>query len=108
MQTATFTSRGILWAATSYVGGTATLFVYNEASQQFVRRTTNVKKENGDRAVGTQHTVRVISVVFNIPSGTTKPLTDLPSCSFFSRNEFCLRKPNEQLRNFISGHGFAE
>src|SRR6202011_4950695 len=40
--------------ATSYVGGTATLFVYDEASQQFVRRTTNVKKENGDRAVGTQ------------------------------------------------------
>lgn len=40
--------------ATSYVGGTATLFVYDAASQQFVRRTTNVKKENGDRAVGTQ------------------------------------------------------
>ena len=34
--------------------GEATLFVYDEASQQFVRRTTNVKKENGDRAVGTQ------------------------------------------------------
>jgi methyl-accepting chemotaxis protein len=40
--------------ATSYVGGTATLFVYDDASQQFVRRTTNLKKENGDRAVGTQ------------------------------------------------------
>jgi methyl-accepting chemotaxis protein len=39
--------------ATSYVGGNATLFVYDDASQQFVRRTTNVKKENGDRAVGT-------------------------------------------------------
>src|SRR6202011_4070695 len=39
---------------TSYVGGTATLFVHDDASQQFVRRTTNVKKENGDRAVGTQ------------------------------------------------------
>jgi methyl-accepting chemotaxis protein len=30
------------------------LFVYDDASQQFVRRTTNLKKENGDRAVGTQ------------------------------------------------------
>src|SRR5260370_32663714 len=40
--------------APSYAGGTATLFAYDEASQQFVRRTTNVKKENGDRAVGTQ------------------------------------------------------
>jgi methyl-accepting chemotaxis protein len=39
---------------TSYVGGTATVFVYDDATKQFVRRTTNVKKENGDRAVGTQ------------------------------------------------------
>ncbi|CAN5213765.1 Cache 3/Cache 2 fusion domain-containing protein [soil metagenome] len=40
--------------ATSYVGGNATLFVYDDATKQFVRRTTNVKKENGDRALGTQ------------------------------------------------------
>ncbi len=40
--------------AVSYTGGNATLFVYDEASNQFVRRSTNVKKENGDRAVGTQ------------------------------------------------------
>ncbi len=40
--------------ATAYVGGNATVFVYDEATRQFVRRTTNVKKENGDRAVGTQ------------------------------------------------------
>src|ERR1700737_2036117 len=49
-----FADHRIVDRATSYVGGTATLFVYDEASQQFVRRTTNVKKENGDRAVGTQ------------------------------------------------------
>ena len=41
-------------ARSSYVGGNATLFVYDDATKQFVRRTTNVKKENGDRAVGTQ------------------------------------------------------
>jgi methyl-accepting chemotaxis protein len=40
--------------AVSYVGGSATLFAYDEASGQFVRRSTNVKKENGERAVGTQ------------------------------------------------------
>jgi methyl-accepting chemotaxis protein len=40
--------------AVSYVGGNATLFVFDEASSQFVRRSTNVKKENGERAVGTQ------------------------------------------------------
>jgi len=49
-----FSDHQIVDRATSYVGGTATLFVYDEASQQFVRRTTNVKKENGERAVGTQ------------------------------------------------------
>src|ERR1700730_18125237 len=49
-----FSDHKIVDRATSYVGGTATLFVYDEASQQFVRRTTNVKKENGEPAVGTQ------------------------------------------------------
>ena len=49
-----FGDHKIVDRATSYVGGTATLFVYDDVSQQFVRRTTNVKKENGDRAVGTQ------------------------------------------------------
>ena len=45
---------GIVDRAVSYVGGNATLFVYDDLSGQFVRRSTNVKKENGDRAVGTQ------------------------------------------------------
>jgi methyl-accepting chemotaxis protein len=49
-----FADHRIVDRATSYVGGNATLFVYDDASQQFMRRTTNVKKENGDRAVGTQ------------------------------------------------------
>jgi methyl-accepting chemotaxis protein len=48
-----FSDHAIVDRATSYVGGTATLFVYDETTQQFVRRTTNVKKENGERAVGT-------------------------------------------------------
>src|ERR1700730_5878557 len=49
-----FSDHKIVDRVTSFVGGTATLFVYDDASQQFVRRTTNVKKENGERAVGTQ------------------------------------------------------
>jgi methyl-accepting chemotaxis protein len=49
-----FNDHRIVDRAISYVGGNATLFVYDEAANQFVRRTTNVKKENGDRAVGTQ------------------------------------------------------
>jgi methyl-accepting chemotaxis protein len=40
--------------AVSYVGGSATLFGYDEASDQFIRRSTNVKKQDGERAVGTQ------------------------------------------------------
>ncbi|MGL9617018.1 Cache 3/Cache 2 fusion domain-containing protein [Bradyrhizobium sp. U531] len=49
-----FTDHAIVDRAVSYVGGNATLFVFDDASGQFVRRSTNVKKENGDRAVGTQ------------------------------------------------------
>src|SRR5579871_3318992 len=49
-----FSDHRIVDRATSYVGGNATLFVYDDATDKFVRRTTNVKKENGDRAVGTQ------------------------------------------------------
>src|SRR6266545_4218312 len=49
-----FKDHSIVDRAVSYVGGNATLFVYDDASNQFVRRSTNLKKENGDRAVGTQ------------------------------------------------------
>src|SRR4029077_758690 len=49
-----FKDHAIVDRAVSYTGGNATRFVYDDASNQFVRRTTNVKKENGDRAVGTQ------------------------------------------------------
>jgi methyl-accepting chemotaxis protein len=49
-----FRDHSIVDRAVSYGGGNATLFVYDDASNQFVRRSTNVKKENGDRAVGTQ------------------------------------------------------
>lgn len=49
-----FKDHTIVDRTTAFVGGVATLFVYDDASQQFVRRTTNLKKENGDRAVGTQ------------------------------------------------------
>jgi methyl-accepting chemotaxis protein len=49
-----FKDHSVVDRTTSYVGGVATLFVYDDASRQFMRRTTNLKKENGDRAVGTQ------------------------------------------------------
>lgn len=49
-----FKDHSIVDRAVTYVGGNATLFVYDDASNQFVRRSTNLKKENGDRAVGTQ------------------------------------------------------
>src|SRR5450432_2441529 len=49
-----FKDHAIVDRAVGYVGGNATLFVYDEASNQFVRRSTNVKKEDGSRAVGTE------------------------------------------------------
>jgi len=38
----------------SYAGGNATIFEYDASVDNFIGRTTNVKKENGDRAIGTQ------------------------------------------------------
>jgi methyl-accepting chemotaxis protein len=49
-----FKDHAIVDRAVAYVGGNATVFVHDPASDQFVRRTTNLKKENGERAVGTQ------------------------------------------------------
>ena len=40
-----FRDHAIVDRAVSYVGGNATLFAYDDASSQFVRRSTNVKKE---------------------------------------------------------------
>ncbi|WP_262296766.1 methyl-accepting chemotaxis protein [Microvirga sesbaniae] len=37
----------------SYVGGNATIFTFDAAQDAFIRRVTTVKKENGERAVGT-------------------------------------------------------
>src|SRR5262249_42642426 len=44
-----FRDHVIVDRAVSYVGGNATLFAYDDANGQFIRRSTNVKKENGDR-----------------------------------------------------------
>ena len=48
----TFTDHSIVDRTVDAVGGNATIFVTDERGQ-FVRRTTNVKTENGSRAVGT-------------------------------------------------------
>ena len=48
----TFADHSIVDRTIQAVGGVATIFVTDDKGV-FVRRTTNVKKENGDRAVGT-------------------------------------------------------
>jgi methyl-accepting chemotaxis protein len=50
----TFSDHSIVDITAAHAGGNATLFQWDEATKQFIRRTTNVKKENGDRAIGTQ------------------------------------------------------
>ncbi len=47
-----FSDHGIVDRTVQAVGGVATIFVTDDKGI-FVRRTTNLKKENGDRAVGT-------------------------------------------------------
>jgi methyl-accepting chemotaxis protein len=49
-----FSDYRIVDTAVAYTGGNATLFVYEPATDKFVRYSTNVKKENGERALGTQ------------------------------------------------------
>ncbi|QCI65758.1 methyl-accepting chemotaxis protein [Phreatobacter stygius] len=48
----TFADHAIVDRTVQAVGGVATIFVTDEKGA-FIRRTTNLKKENGDRAVGT-------------------------------------------------------
>jgi len=50
---ATLDDLSIVDRATAYVGGTATVFAYDAQRDAFVRRITNVKREDGQRAVGT-------------------------------------------------------
>ncbi|HKY86039.1 MAG TPA: methyl-accepting chemotaxis protein [Pseudorhodoplanes sp.] len=48
-----FPDHNIVDTTAAHAGGNATLFMWDQANKQFIRRTTNVKKENGDRAIGT-------------------------------------------------------
>jgi methyl-accepting chemotaxis protein len=48
-----FSDMGVVDEAVAYAGGNATIFAFEPAKDAFVRRTTTVKKENGERAVGT-------------------------------------------------------
>jgi len=51
---ANFSDFSIVDASVSYVGGNATIFTYDREQDKFLRRVTTVKKENGERAVGTE------------------------------------------------------
>jgi methyl-accepting chemotaxis protein len=51
---ANLTDNAVVDRTVALIGGNATIFEFDVAGDQFVRRTTNVKKENGDRALGTQ------------------------------------------------------
>ena len=49
-----FANHDVVDRAAAKAGGNATIFQWDEASKEFIRRTTNLKKENGERAVGTK------------------------------------------------------
>jgi methyl-accepting chemotaxis protein len=51
---ASFEDHFVVDRAVALGGGVATIFTFDKEKSQFVRRSTNVKKENGERAVGTQ------------------------------------------------------
>ena len=56
-----FTDDSVVDRTAALIGGNATIFAYDAASDRFVRRTTNLKKENGERAVGTELAARPAS-----------------------------------------------
>jgi methyl-accepting chemotaxis protein len=49
-----FTDNRVVDRTAELIGGNATIFAYDATNDRFVRQTTNVKKEDGARAVGTQ------------------------------------------------------
>lgn len=51
---AAFSDFSIVDASVAYVGGNATIFTYDQGQDKFIRRVTTVKKETGERAVGTE------------------------------------------------------
>lgn len=53
---ANYSDFSVVDASVSYVGGNATIFTYDREQDKFIRRVTTVKKENGERAVGTELT----------------------------------------------------
>ncbi|KOX59091.1 hypothetical protein ADL19_05830 [Streptomyces purpurogeneiscleroticus] len=48
-----FSDFSVVDASVAYVGGNATIFTYDRDQDKFIRRVTTVKKENGERAIGT-------------------------------------------------------
>jgi methyl-accepting chemotaxis protein len=49
-----FADNAVVDRTAALIGGNATVFAFDAARDQFVRRTTNVKNENGERAAGTE------------------------------------------------------
>ena len=48
-----FADMSVVDDTVAYVGGNATIFAYDADKGQFIRRVTTVRKENGERAIGT-------------------------------------------------------
>ncbi|MET7246843.1 Cache 3/Cache 2 fusion domain-containing protein [Methylobacterium sp. EM32] len=48
-----FADASVVDESVAYVGGSATVFAYDSTKDAFIRRVTTVRRENGERAVGT-------------------------------------------------------
>lgn len=82
----------------AYVGGTATVFAYDSAGDRFVRRVTTVKKENGERAVGTDLAVDHPAQAL-IRSG--KPY--LGPATLFGRRYHTVYQPTQDAKGRVNG-----
>ncbi|GJD95266.1 hypothetical protein OCOJLMKI_2477 [Methylobacterium iners] len=88
----------IVDSAVAYLGGNATVFSYDAATDKFVRRITNVKKENGERAVGT-----TLAADHAAQAVLRRGETYRGPANLFGRNFFTVYQPTFDAASKVNG-----
>jgi methyl-accepting chemotaxis protein len=95
---ATLADFSIVDGAVAYAGGNATVFTFDAATDRFVRRITTVKKENGDRAVGT-----VLAADHPAQAVLRRGETYRGPANLFGRNFFTVYQPTFDAASKVNG-----
>ncbi len=93
-----FADHSIVDDSVAYVGGNATIFSYDQSQGKFVRQATTVRKENGQRAVGTPLAADSPALQPLLSGKTFKGLTVL-----FGKRYFTLYHPTFDTSGKVNG-----